>query len=236
MAFVYSHSVFGSCLQRFTSHCQVSPMTRCIRSAVSAHPTVNSVSLYEFMGLMLPSMRAVYLRLRYLLRCVDPTSPQLIRDEFNNHRDRSPWFAACLRSLSRLLTRFRLPFQMTNMQFLLPMALLSLTSTRVLALLAGAIFCSSMALRIALVVLLVTPPRTTPRPWPFFMDFYIAIVSKLLSSISAPTTRRARTFSTVLSFQKIWAASAFIWSCRVSHLRFSLIKSSLIRLLLIETF
>jgi ribonuclease HI len=102
MAFVYSHSVFGSCLQRFTSVCQVAPMTRCIRSALLAHPTVNSISLYEFMGLMLPSMRVIYLRLRYLIRCLDPTSPQLIRDEFTAHRKRSPWFLACLRSLSSL--------------------------------------------------------------------------------------------------------------------------------------
>ena len=102
MAFVYSHSVFGSCLQRFTSHCLVSPMTKCIRFAISAHPSVNSTSVYEFMGLLLPSLRVVYLRLRYLLRCLDPASPQLICDEFIAYRKRSPWFAACLRSLCGL--------------------------------------------------------------------------------------------------------------------------------------
>jgi hypothetical protein len=102
MAFIYSHSVFGSCLQRFTSHCLVSPMTRCIRAALRAHPSVNSASLYEFMGLILPSMRVVLLRLGFLMRCMDPTSPQLLRDEFRFHRLKSPWFAACLSSLSKL--------------------------------------------------------------------------------------------------------------------------------------
>jgi len=102
MAFVYSHSVFGSCLQRFTSHRLVSPMTKCIRFAISAHPSANSISVYEFLGILLPSLRVVYLRLRYLLRCLDPTSPQLIRDEFITYRKRSPWFTACLRSLCGL--------------------------------------------------------------------------------------------------------------------------------------
>ena len=77
-------------------------MTKCIRSVILAHPSVNSTSLYEFLGLLLPSLRVVTLRLRYLLRCLDPASPQLIRDEFTAHRKRSPWFAACFCSLSRL--------------------------------------------------------------------------------------------------------------------------------------
>jgi hypothetical protein len=203
MAFVYSHSVFGSCLQRFTSHRLVSPMTRCIRAAILAHPSVNSISLYEFMGLMLPSLRAVYLRSRYLLRCLDPSSPQFIRDEFRAHRKKSPWFAACLRSLSslpqpksgpslidRLETcldvlaspdaelpdTFLTPPQTTSMQFLSQMDLLPSTSIRVLALLAGAIFCSTTAGRIVLAALSAHPLRITLKPWPFFMEFVTVTV------------------------------------------------------------
>ena len=102
MAFVYSHSVFGSCLQRFSPGPRTSPMTKCIRSVVGAHPTVNCTSLYEFMGLLLPSMRVLLLRLGFLLRCMDPTSPSLLRSEFLHHRVNSPWFTACLTSLRKL--------------------------------------------------------------------------------------------------------------------------------------
>ena len=102
MAFVYSHSVFGSCLQRFTPGPRTSPMTKCIRSVVIAHPTVNSTSLYEFMGLITPTARTHLLRLGFLLRFLDPTSPSLLRNELLHHRVHSPWFNTCLSALSRL--------------------------------------------------------------------------------------------------------------------------------------
>ena len=103
MAFVYSHSVFGSCLEQFSPSRTISaPMTICIRSALHAHASVNSVSLYEFMGMMLPSMRVMSLRVGFLMRCLNPASPQLIRDEFFHHRMKSPWFITCLNSLSSL--------------------------------------------------------------------------------------------------------------------------------------
>ena len=53
-------------------------------------------------GARLPARQAVTLRLGYLMRCLNPLSPKLIRDEFLHHRLKSPWFSACLRSLCNL--------------------------------------------------------------------------------------------------------------------------------------
>jgi hypothetical protein len=64
MAFVYSHEVFGSCLQNFAARRPAfSPMSRCIRSAVSSHYSVNVDSLFEFMGMVTPRIRVTRLRL-----------------------------------------------------------------------------------------------------------------------------------------------------------------------------
>jgi len=102
-AYVYSHGVFGTCLQNFSCHRPVSsPMTICIRSALHSHASSSVVSMYEFLGLVLPTMRSISLRLNFLLRCLNPSSTPLVRDEFLHHRQTSPWFRACLTSLSRL--------------------------------------------------------------------------------------------------------------------------------------
>ena len=104
MAFVYSHTVFGTCLQDFsgTRASATSPMTSCLRFAVHAHPSVHNASLYEFFGMIAPLCRTISLRLGFLLRCLDPSSPILIRNEFLNNRMSSPWFRACMSSFSRL--------------------------------------------------------------------------------------------------------------------------------------
>lgn len=102
MAFVYSHSVFGTCLQQFHSLSLWAPMNICIRDALLSHPSASLVVCYEFLGLMTPQIRAIGLRLNYLLRLLDPSSPRLIREEFLQHRNTSPWFRACLSSFSKL--------------------------------------------------------------------------------------------------------------------------------------
>jgi ribonuclease HI len=102
MTFVYSHSVFGTCLQQLHSRALAAPMNICIRDALLSHPSASIVVCYEFLGLMTPSIRAISLRLNYLLRLLDPSSPRLIREEFLQHRNTSPWFRACLLSFSKL--------------------------------------------------------------------------------------------------------------------------------------
>jgi ribonuclease HI len=103
MAFVYSHEVFGSCLQNFSARRSAfSPMSRCIRSAVSCHHSVNVPSLFEFMGLVTPAMRVISLRLNFTMRCLDPLCPPLVQDEFLHHRRRQPWFKALILSLASL--------------------------------------------------------------------------------------------------------------------------------------
>ncbi len=102
MAFVYSHSVFGTCLQKVQSRSLSAPMNICIRDALLSHPSASIVVCYEFLGLMTPLTRVISLRLNYLLRCLDASSPRLIREEFLQHRHTSPWFRACLSSFSKL--------------------------------------------------------------------------------------------------------------------------------------
>jgi ribonuclease HI len=102
MAFVYSHSVFGTCLQKFQHRSSSAPMNLCIRDALLAHPSAGIVVCYEFLGLMTPSTRAISLRLNFLLRCIDPLSPRLIREEFLQHRNTSPWFRTCIHSFTKL--------------------------------------------------------------------------------------------------------------------------------------
>ena len=102
MAFVYSHSVFGTCLQKLHNRSLSSPMNICIRDALLSHPSASIAVSYEFLGLMTPPTRAISLRLNYLIRLLDPSSPRLIREEFLQHRNTSPWFRACLLSFSKL--------------------------------------------------------------------------------------------------------------------------------------
>ena len=102
MAFVYSHSVFGTCLQKMHDRARSAPMHMCIRDALLSHPSASTVVCYEFLGLMTPQTRAISLRLNFLLRLLDPLSPRLIREEFLQHRHTSPWFRACLLSFSKL--------------------------------------------------------------------------------------------------------------------------------------
>jgi len=103
MAFVYSHEVFGSCLQNFSARRSAfSPMSRCIRSAVSCHHSVNVPSLFEFMGLVTPAMRVISLRLNFTMRCLDPLCSPLVQDEFLHHRRGQPWFKALILSLASL--------------------------------------------------------------------------------------------------------------------------------------
>ena len=101
MVFVYSHSVFGTCLQKFHNRSSSASMNLCVRDALLAHPSAGIVVCYEFLGLMTPSMRAISLRLNFLLRCLDPLSPRLLREEFFQHRNSSPWFRTCIHSFTK---------------------------------------------------------------------------------------------------------------------------------------
>jgi ribonuclease HI len=103
MAFIYSHEVFGSCLQNFSARRPAySPMSRCIRSAVSCHYSVNVDSLFEFLGMVTPRIRITLLRLNFLMRCLNPLCPPLVQDEFLHHRMEQPWFKTLLRALAAL--------------------------------------------------------------------------------------------------------------------------------------
>ena len=103
MMFVYSHEVFGSCLQRSSARRSAfSPMSQCIRSVVSCHHSVNVPSLFEFLGLATPISRALFLRISFMTRILDITCPPLVQHEFLHHRRSQPWFKSFAQALSRL--------------------------------------------------------------------------------------------------------------------------------------
>jgi hypothetical protein len=98
---------------------------------------------------------------------------------------------------------------MTFMQFLSLTALSSLPRTRVLAQLAGAISCFTTAWFIGHAALLACQLQIMLKRWPSFTVFSIVNVSTLLSSMFAPTTWRARSFSMAWCFLKTWAVFDF---------------------------
>ena len=103
MMFVYSHEVFGSCLQNFSARRSAfSPMSQCIRSVVSCHHSVHVPSLFEFLGLATPSSRILSLRINFMMRLLDATCPPLVQDEFLHHRRSQPWFKSFTIALSKL--------------------------------------------------------------------------------------------------------------------------------------